>query len=212
MYHNFIILYLYEAQRVSSDTPSIIRSLKLHWHPLVFHTWKVVGRVDCGCCQSPPTTRPSTVHVCKTRYCQCSFRLLMMGGVSLETCWASYKYGILKFWYIIAFCWIYLYELYYDARYDPRTSSSYYSCCSSRPVPWFMLFFLEQAGVNLWWGTHSGYAVLCIHSGYAVLCMLRSQVFHHPQLVSRRDHTDFIWLRMGSIGRLCGRSNGSWFS
>jgi hypothetical protein len=26
-------------------TPPIIRSLKLHWQPLVFDTWKVVGRV-----------------------------------------------------------------------------------------------------------------------------------------------------------------------
>jgi len=32
----------YEAQHVLSDTPPIIRSLKLHWQPLVFHTWKVV--------------------------------------------------------------------------------------------------------------------------------------------------------------------------
>jgi len=37
---------------------------------------------------------------------QCSFRLLMMGGVSLETCWASYKYEI-KFWYTVASCWIF---------------------------------------------------------------------------------------------------------
>jgi len=44
MYQNFIIPYLYEAQHVSGDTPPIIRSLKLHWQPLVFHTWKVVGR------------------------------------------------------------------------------------------------------------------------------------------------------------------------
>jgi len=44
------------------------------------------------------------------------FRLLMMGGVSSETCWASYKYGIIKFWYIVASCWIFLYELCYDAR------------------------------------------------------------------------------------------------
>jgi len=35
---NFIITYLYEAQHVSGDTPPIIRSLKLHWQPLVFHT------------------------------------------------------------------------------------------------------------------------------------------------------------------------------
>jgi hypothetical protein len=27
---------MYEAQHVSGDTPPIIRSLKLHWQPLVF--------------------------------------------------------------------------------------------------------------------------------------------------------------------------------
>ena len=26
--------------------------IKLHWHPLVFHTWKVVGRVVDGRCQA----------------------------------------------------------------------------------------------------------------------------------------------------------------
>ena len=113
MYQNFIIHYLYEAQHVSDDTPPIIRSLKLHWQLLVFHTWKVVGRVVVGRCQSqcawqrPPTTSPTTFHVWKTRGCQCSFRLLMMGGVSSETRWASYKYWIIKFWYIVASCWIF---------------------------------------------------------------------------------------------------------
>ena len=48
--------------------------------------------------QRLPTTCPTTFHVWKTRGCQCSFRLLMMAGVSPETCWASYKYGIIKFW------------------------------------------------------------------------------------------------------------------
>jgi len=38
IYQNFIIPYLYEAQHVSEDKPPIIRSLKLHWQPLVFHT------------------------------------------------------------------------------------------------------------------------------------------------------------------------------
>jgi hypothetical protein len=38
MYQNFVIPYLYEAQRVSGNTPPIIRSLKLHWQPLVFHS------------------------------------------------------------------------------------------------------------------------------------------------------------------------------
>jgi hypothetical protein len=53
MYQNFVITYLYEAH-VSGDTPPIIRSLKLHWQPLVFHTWKVVGCVVGGRCQAVP--------------------------------------------------------------------------------------------------------------------------------------------------------------
>jgi len=68
MYQNFIIPYLYEAQHVSGDTSAIIRSLKLHWQPLVFHTWKVVGHVAGGRCQAHCLTmstsytskRPST--------------------------------------------------------------------------------------------------------------------------------------------------------
>jgi len=101
---DFIIPYLYEAQHVSGDTTSIIRSLKLHWQPLVFHTWKVVW--TCSWWILAGTTClhvQTTFHVWKTRGCQCSFRLVMRGGVSPETCWASYKYGIIKFWYIVAF-------------------------------------------------------------------------------------------------------------
>jgi len=52
MYQNFIFPYLYEAHHVSGDTPPIIRSLKLHWQPLVSHTQKVVGRVVGGPCQA----------------------------------------------------------------------------------------------------------------------------------------------------------------
>jgi len=90
--NNFIIPYLYGAQHVSGDTPPTIRSLKLHWQPLVFRKWKVVGRVAQCAWQRPKTTRPTTFHVWKTRGCQCSFRLLMVGGVSPETCWASYNF------------------------------------------------------------------------------------------------------------------------
>jgi len=49
-------------------------------------------------------THPTTFHVRKTRGCQCSFRLLMMGCVSPETCWASYKCGIIKHLYIVVSC------------------------------------------------------------------------------------------------------------
>jgi len=60
MYQNFIIPYLHEAQHVSGHTPPIIRRLKLHWKPLVFYTWKVVGRVVGECCQAH--TVPHNVH------------------------------------------------------------------------------------------------------------------------------------------------------
>ena len=52
MYQNFIIPYLSEAQHVSGDTPPILKSLKLHWQPLIFHTWEVVGLVVGGRCQA----------------------------------------------------------------------------------------------------------------------------------------------------------------
>jgi hypothetical protein len=61
MYQNFIIPYLYEAQHVSGDTSPIIRSLKLHWQPLGFHTWKVVGRAVDGRCQA--RTVPDNVKI-----------------------------------------------------------------------------------------------------------------------------------------------------
>jgi hypothetical protein len=77
MYQNVIVPYIYKAQHVSSKTPAIIRSLKLHWQPLVFHTWKAVGRVNGGRCQAQYTVPDNG---------QCSFRLLMMDGVSSETC------------------------------------------------------------------------------------------------------------------------------
>ena len=90
----FIIPYLYEAQHVSGNTVSAVPD---NVHQLHF---------------------PTTFDVWKNGGCQCSFGLLMMGGVSPETCWALYKYGIIittKIWYIVASCWIFLYDLYYDA-------------------------------------------------------------------------------------------------
>jgi hypothetical protein len=62
MYQNFIIPYLYEAQHVSGDTTPIIRSLKLHWQPLVFHTWKVFGCVVGGHYQA------CTWHTCRALF------------------------------------------------------------------------------------------------------------------------------------------------
>jgi hypothetical protein len=64
------------------------------------------------------TTRPTTFHVWNIRGCQCSLRLLMMGGVSSETCWASYKYGIITCWILSDFT-VWILQWYTD----PRTSN-----------------------------------------------------------------------------------------
>jgi hypothetical protein len=56
----FIIPYLYESQHVLGDTLPITKNLKLHWQPLVFHTWKVVRRVVGGRCKAH--TVPDNVH------------------------------------------------------------------------------------------------------------------------------------------------------
>ena len=40
----------------------------------------------------------------------------MMSGVSLETCWAIKKNWNNKFYYTVASCRLFLYDLYYDAR------------------------------------------------------------------------------------------------
>jgi hypothetical protein len=44
------------------------------------------------------------------------FELLMMGGVSPETCWEIKKQWNNKFYYTVASCWLFLWDLYYNAR------------------------------------------------------------------------------------------------
>jgi hypothetical protein len=44
----------------------------------------------------------------------------MMSGVSLETCWAIKKHWNNNLYYTVASCWLFLYELYYDARFHEQ--------------------------------------------------------------------------------------------
>jgi hypothetical protein len=44
------------------------------------------------------------------------FDLLMMGGVSPEACWAIKIHWNNKFYYTVASCWFFLWDLHYDAR------------------------------------------------------------------------------------------------
>jgi len=90
VYQNFIIPYLYEAQHVWGDTPPTIRSLKLHWQPLVFHTWKVVGHVVGGHCRAVPDNvhQPHSQQPSMYEKPEAASAVLgsMVGGVSPETC------------------------------------------------------------------------------------------------------------------------------
>jgi hypothetical protein len=61
LYQNFIS-YLYEAQHVAGDTPLIIRSLKLHYQPLVLHN-TVEGCWTCSCWTLSKYTIPDSVQM-----------------------------------------------------------------------------------------------------------------------------------------------------
>jgi len=75
-------------------------------------------------CPTTSNIYTSNNHSCmkNQRGYQCSFRLLMMGGVSPETCWRSYKYGTIK---ILIHCYILLNFSLWIVLWctDPRTSS-----------------------------------------------------------------------------------------
>jgi len=108
----YSLFYLETSLHVSGGTITHHQERKqLYLQHLAFVTplsLSAGGRCQAQCAwQRPPAARPTTFYVWKTRGCQCSFRLLMMGGVSPKTCWASYKYGIIKLWYIFASCWIF---------------------------------------------------------------------------------------------------------
>jgi hypothetical protein len=63
--------------------------------------------VVAGSCRQPQTyVKPeATITV---------FELLIMSGVSLETCFK--KHWNNKFYYTAVSCWLFLYDLHYDAR------------------------------------------------------------------------------------------------
>jgi hypothetical protein len=74
--------------------------------------WLLVAAVMA----QPSEREPATKSLYKTRGCNYSFELLMMGGVSPETCWAIKKHWNNKFYYTVASCWFFLWDLLYDAR------------------------------------------------------------------------------------------------
>jgi hypothetical protein len=74
-------------------------------------------------------TLQATTNVCKTRGFNYSFELLMMSIVSLETCWAIKKHWYNKFYYTAASFWLFLRDLYYDARINEHQVYELFQCC-----------------------------------------------------------------------------------
>jgi hypothetical protein len=106
---------------------SPINFLRPHWNLFVIISSNRSGR------------QPKSV--CKTRGCNYIFELLVMGGVSPETCWAIKKHWNKKFYYTVASCWFFLWVLYYDKRiyehqvYITTVYSNFDSCDRAKEVP-----------------------------------------------------------------------------
>jgi len=68
--------------------------------------------VVAGSCLQPQTyAKPEAAIIV--------FELLMMGGVSPETCWEITKHWNNKFYYTVASCWFFPYDLHWDKLSSP---------------------------------------------------------------------------------------------
>ena len=79
----------------------------------------------------------------------------MMGGVSPKTCWAFKKHWNNKFYYTVASCWFFLWDLYYDARIHKHQVSRLDHCKQWAPTAPFadsfnFVFYLDKILGNSW--------------------------------------------------------------
>jgi hypothetical protein len=163
---DFIIPYLYETRHVSGDISPVIRSLNCTGSLWFFI--RVVG----GRCQAQYNV-PDNVHQLhvqqpstyeKPEAASAVLGSWWRGGVSPETCRASYKYGIIKFWYIVASWWIFLYELY------GHICKTYFIHNFSKQFTWlqktvFVAFYLNETifgTVSQWpyWTVNYDYVII----------------------------------------------------
>jgi len=79
----------------------------------------VAGRCD-GWVGTQPSQRPATINV-KPEAAITVFQLLILGGVSPETCWAIKKHWNNKFYYTVASCWFILWDS--NRTYSPCRGS-----------------------------------------------------------------------------------------
>ena len=75
------------------------------------------------------------------------FELLMMGGVSPETCWAIKKHWNNKFYYTVASCWFFLWDLYYDAQIHEHQVYRFTTASSSKLSPSFTFSYCKPVRI-----------------------------------------------------------------
>jgi hypothetical protein len=82
---------------------------------LWFYRWNVVVAVLLVVVSTTTNNAATTTFQDKTRGCQCSCKLLMMGVEAPETCWAIHKRQVINLWNCCIW-FVNLFELYDDAR------------------------------------------------------------------------------------------------
>ena len=94
------------SRKVAGSIPNCVIGI-LQWHNPSGRTMALgLTRpltVIAGSCRQPQTyVKPESAITV--------FELLMMSGVSLETCWAIKKHWNNKFYHTVAYCWLFLYH------------------------------------------------------------------------------------------------------
>ena len=104
---------------------------------------------NCNCSLWFYIRKPATINYVKPEAAITVFELLMMGGVSPETCWAIKKHLNKKFYYAVASCWFFLWDFYYtvplyrileffgvhERPNIPVSSEFYFTYLSSKNTP-----------------------------------------------------------------------------
>jgi hypothetical protein len=97
-FHKFITWCLCVAQHISGVSPLIIRSINCI-RGLWFYRWrKAAEPLWVVVCRRRPTTLQPIRSNGKTRGSKCSCMLLIKGGETSETCWATHKRQVINLW------------------------------------------------------------------------------------------------------------------
>jgi len=99
---------VFELLMMSSVSLETFWAIKKHWNNKFYYT-VASSPLSHDSCRQPQTYVKTEAEITV-------FELLMMRSVSLETFWAIKKHWNNKFYYTVASCWLFLYDLYYDTR------------------------------------------------------------------------------------------------